>query len=70
MRRLLIAAVALFLAGCATAATTGDRIAVTDQKSNLTRYAYRAGPSDFVGTSASAAQTAKPVPSWYRFGHP
>jgi hypothetical protein len=70
MRTLLIATVTVLLAGCATAATTGNRIAVTDQKSNMTRYADRAGTGDFVGTSAGTTQSAKTVPSWYRFGHP
>lgn len=69
MRALLITIAAVFVTGCATA-PAGERIAVYDHKSNLTRYAYRTGGSDFVGTSANAADAAKTKPPWYRFGHP
>ena len=76
MRALLITIVAVFIAGCATAATTSTaaptdkKVAVTDQKYGGTRYAARSTESDFVGTSAKAQTTKKKQPSWIVFGHP
>lgn len=69
MRALLIALGAVFVAGCATA-PAGEKIAVHDQKTNLTRYAYRSADSDFIGTSAKTPSAQSKKPSWYTFGHP
>jgi len=71
MRALLIAVVAVFIAGCATAAVpAGDKIAVTDHKYGGTRYATKSTESDFVGTSAKPQTTKKKQPAWIVFGHP
>ena len=69
MRAFILAIAALFVAGCATA-PAGERIAVDDHKNNVTRYAYKAPESDFVGTSAKSPSTQKSKPSWLIFGHP
>ena len=69
MRTALIAIAAIFVAGCATA-PAGEGIAVYDHKNNVTRYAYQAPQSEFVGTSAKAPSMQQAKPSWYAFGHP
>ena len=69
MRIALTVAVAGFVAGCASA-PAGEKIAVFDHKNNVTRYAYQASQSEFVGTSAKASSTQQAKPSWYAFGHP
>ena len=67
MRALLIAVATIFVAGCATTAPIGQKVAVYDHKTNETHYVYRSTDSDFVGTSA---KTPSAKPSTYRVGHP
>ena len=66
MRTFLLPLMALFVAGCATTSPT-DVTKVYDQKTNTYRYAAKPSQDEFVGTSAGPQ---KPVPTWYRFGHP
>lgn len=63
MRLAIIAALAALVAGCATAPT--NLVAVYDHRTNTT--SYKPADNEFVGTSKAVA---KPVPHWYRFGHP
>lgn len=69
MRTFTAIIVAAFLAGCATApATTSSVVKVTDQKTNLVRYAEKKSESEFVGTSTGAP--ASKGPGWLKYGHP
>lgn len=69
MRTFVAIIAAALLAGCATAPATTSRVTkVTDQKTNLARYAEKKSESEFVGTSAGAP-TSK-APPWLKYGHP
>ena len=70
MRAFLIAIAAIFVAGCATAPPTGQRIAVYDHKYNITTYVYESADSDFVGTSAKSSSAQLTRPSAQSFGRP
>ena len=67
MRSIIIAIATIFLASCASAPATPTT--VYDNKTNLPRAVAKAPSSEFVGTSASAKQSAA-KPTWYAFGHP
>jgi PBP1b-binding outer membrane lipoprotein LpoB len=68
MRTFTIAALALFLAGCATAPPPGFT-QVTNHRDNTISFVPKSADSDFVGTSAIRTP-AKATPTWYRYGHP
>jgi hypothetical protein len=63
MRHAIIVALAALVTGCAATAT--HLAPVYDHRTNTT--SYKPADGDFVGTSQAVA---KPVPHWYRFGHP
>lgn len=68
MRTFAIAALALFLAGCATSPPLGFT-QVTNHRDNTISSVPKNSDSDFVGTSAIRTP-AKAAPNWYRYGHP
>ncbi len=68
MRTLILAVVAIALAGCASV-PAGNTKLVYDHKANTYSVAAAPSQSEFVGTSAASAP-AKARPSWNKFGHP
>ena len=69
MRALIAITVAVILAGCAAAQPRNPTV-VYDHKTNQIRQVAAQPQSEFVGTSARAANLATQKPSWYVFGHP
>lgn len=65
MRLIVIVALAALVAACATSPT--QLSTRYDHRTNTTSFVAKDADSDFVGTSKTAP---KPVPNWYRYGHP
>ena len=69
MRALLIAVATIFVAGCATAPASGQKVAIYDHKYNQYHFVNQSTDSDFVGASAKTPSVQKAKPGGYPFGH-